>query len=299
MLHPWAGFVDVLHASWDAARVLAGLGETGVLVPGTTAPAQPIDASIAPEVVWAFQQVDLDLLLTQGWFHINGSFSKTETFYSGVTLPTGQTVNDVLIRSRRLSGTTVLFEGLAQATGPLSISDGGSSTTVTIVSHGVNTPQADTVVTVANPSAIDIELSPSLLVNLPPPPIGGTPPPPVHPEETSVAVHWCDFPFCGRRYRDVVFPTETLPAGCKVIDVELDLLNHNYVKIKSHRLGDPPADGGGFGAWIVGRTIGGTGLLVVVDSYHDAFKAVRYLLRYTIEGVSGPLPPTDRLETLR
>jgi hypothetical protein len=299
MLHPWAGFVDVLHGSWESARVLATMNETGTVVPGTTAPPQTIDASVATEVLWAFQQVDLDLLLNQGWFHITGSFSKTETFYSGVVLPTGQTVRDVLIRARRVSGTSLLFEGVAKATGPLSISDGGSSTTVTIVSHGVNTPQADTVVTAGNPSAIDIALSPSLLVNIPPPPAGGTPPPPVHPEEASAVVHWCDLPFCGRRYRDVVYPTETLPAGCKVIDVELDLLSHQYTRIASNRLGTPAADGGGFGAWIVARTIGGTGLLVVVDSYHDAFKAVRYRLRYTIEGVSGPLPTMNRLESLR
>jgi hypothetical protein len=162
--------------------------------------------------------------------------------------------------------------------------------TASITQHGVGTRDAEVRATMTTTNMSELAVSSDVRVEAVP----GTPPaPPTLPATTPRISHWWDNPFfAGRRYGDIVYENASLPVGFTVADVVLELLDSHNVVVGRTRLGEPGATSGGFGAYIVGRTLGTTGLEVRVRSWHDFGWATRYRLVYWVTG-AGPLslPP--------
>ena len=290
-LHPWAMFIDVLHNTHDSAQFLADHSEAGAALPGLLGAAPPVFANdTADEVLWAFGQVGLNMQLTTGWFNLPGQAIVEQPLFEGVILPAGETVRDVRVWARQFGSNRLLATLTVAATGPTRDQQG--SFVLSINSGQIGTTSPESLLRFESPNFIPLPTEAIYEVN------PATPPPdtlPVRMKDTSLIVNFCDLPFCGRRYRDDIYLTESLSAGCKVVDVELTLVGASGPGGRTTRFGLPAANGGGFGAYIVLVTRGGQGLHVVVNSWHDAGSLVVYWLRYFIEGNSCELPPLSRI----
>lgn len=287
-LHPWSTYIDLVHNSWEAARNLVHDGRSGVLVPGGPSPAPQFQQANVDEVLWAFNQVELNLDLASGWYQVPGNTTTDYVFFAGTQVPQGELVDiaEVTVTRRRERDGVPIFVGRARAfNSPTGIQFSGANDptgmiTVNITGHGVNTRNKEIRVTVTTRDFATVEVSANVYTR-----VVGPPPPVTRHLETATVVHWFDNPlFLGRRYGDIIYEGANLPAGSTVSDVTLELLDNNYHFVASHRFGEPAATWGGTGAWIFARTVGGTGLEVRVRSWHDFGWAVRYRLVFTIAG---------------
>jgi Zn-dependent metalloprotease len=283
-LHPWATFLDLLHINHQLAQAFAAVPLGGV--PGAPLPelggAQPPghQAGDADEVLWAFAQVGLDPVYTLGWFTVKGRSPQDATFYEGVTLPGGQTVNDVAVRGMwpGFMGSQV-FVGEVRASGPTEFDDNVVGVTLEMLQHGQGTANATTRVRVTSTDMIDLVLSAYLDIAFPP---AATPPTTIH--DSGAVARGPNL--VGEKWLDILYIADLLPLNCTVVDVELCLLGPDLTSLPgtTNRFGAPPALWNSSGAWIVGRTIGSRSLAVTVESYFDSFQAVRYRLRYFVRG---------------
>jgi hypothetical protein len=109
-------------------------------------------------------------------------------------------------------------------------------------------------------------------------------------------VHWFDF-FGARCYEDTIYGctmTGTLPTGCTITDVQLEILDGRGQSLsprQMRRFNEGPAIYGGTSAIISAAPALGRDLRVKVISCHDFGWAVRYRLIYTIRGDNCSLPP--------
>jgi hypothetical protein len=290
-LHPWSTYFDLVSNTWQASRDLAAAGATGVLLPGDVQPPAPpgFDATVPGEVLWAFRQVELDPSLSTGWYRVPGTAFTNYVFFEGTSVPASELVSDaeLLLARRRSSDNRLLWQGRARVSTGSFVADQAGVITGTITGHGVGTrnKQVNAVVRTKDFSS-NIEVAAQVYTQ----PVAGPPPPPTNPFVTRPVAHWFDLGF-GRRYGDIVYEGASLPDGCSVSDVVLELLDENYNVVARHRFGEPAAEYGGTGAWIFSRTVGGTSLEVRVRSWHESGWAVRYQLVYWVTGNGCGLPP--------
>ncbi len=308
-LHPLASFSDVLHLTWAVSRELADAGSLGAPgIPGVAGVPPAFDSSVTDTVVWAFQQVGLVLDVQHGWYDVTVStpfgtppgptgFETFETLYRGDTLTNGRTLTDMEVRFYRrgmLNGTTRVGAG-----GVFNAPDGSFSATIMSPTAGqLPTTSLETVVRITSPTALSVSLNgvPTIAEPAPQPPAQ----PPLTMLDTPRVAHWLDVVPFGRRYDDVVFEGVLLPPGAFVTDVELrvvDLANiiapggsGNFLIGSTNQVGVNVGEAHK-GANIISRTLGGRSLEVRVHSWHDAYVAVRYILRFTIAGNVTALPP--------
>jgi hypothetical protein len=291
-LHPWSTYFDVVNNTWQASRDLASENATGVLLPGDTSPPDPpaFDATVPDQVLWAFRQVELDPNLSTGWYRVPGYNTTSYVFFEGESVPATEVVIDVhlLLMRRRESDRRLLWQGRARASATGTVADQAGVISATITGHGVNTrnKQVNAVVRTTDFSS-NIEVAAQVYTAPITPP---TPPPPTNPFLTSPVAHWHDF-VGSARYGDILYEGASLPDGCTVSSVVLELLDRQYAVVARHRFGEPAATYGGTGARIVSRTLESASLEVRVASWHDAGSAVRYQLRYQITGNGCELPP--------
>lgn len=286
----WSQFIDVLHNTVAVAEYLGAIQMPGVQVDGLVLPV--VDRHSPPdvaEVKWAFEQVGLSERWTRGWFRVNGSGTLTQTFYAA-PLTGGETVGNVSVMARRAD--TQRTNNLVTALGPASDTDPSSGITLTMtVPPGVGTAIARTVTTITSPSYVDMFME-ATIRRVPGPAAAGGPLP-LALAETPLVHH---YPTVGggNKFRDTLFSGVTLPMGCTVDDVELELwgrVKGALVPLQpTHRLGEPGVSSGEFGAYITANGVGTTGLEVTVNSWHGWFIDCRYLLRYYIRGNGCGLP---------
>lgn len=289
-LHPWSTYIDLLHNTWEAARNLFHDGRSGVLVPGGPSSAPQFQQANVDEVLWAFNQVELNMDLASGWYQVPGNTTTNYVFFAGTQVPQGELVDiaEVTVTRRRESDGVPIFVGRARAfNSPTGIqftgvNDPTGMISVAITGHGVNTRNKEIRVTVTTMDFATVEVSANVYTR-----VVGPPPPVTRHLETAEVVHWFDNPFfLGRRYGDIIYEGANLPSGSTVSDVTLELLDNNHHFVASHRFGEPAATWGNTGAWIFARNVGGTNLEVRVRSWHDFGWAVRYRLVFTIVGLA-------------
>jgi len=296
LLHPWSGFQDVLHCTWDAARWFNETSEQAFTLPRASSGKVAFDQSVIDELLWAFNEVGLNPFLNPGWFHVSGNSTQTHTLFKGVNFTDGSTIAEVSILLGSPWGNLVNYPPtmLREAAGPRSLTDDGVTATI-LAPFAVGTSNAETILEVVSPNFIDLDVAPHLTI-IAPPASPGMPNPtlPTIPQETPNMIHGCVDPFCGHRYADIIYAGDMLQLGCTVENVELELLDDKGRFIATHTLGAPfpssPGFWGSFGAGITARTLGGPGLLVCVESWHCPFASVSYRLRYYTRGGGCALP---------
>jgi Zn-dependent metalloprotease len=327
-LHPFASFSDVMHLTWAVSRELADAGALGAPgIAGDTGPGvagQPpaFDAAVTDTVVWAFQQVGLVLDVQSGWYDVTAKtrfeimpgvpgFFADETLYRGQSLTNGRTLTDMQVRlfQQRLSNPAMVI-----VSGSMSVNTGGVFTApngsfsarITAPTGPIpaGTTSLETTVRITSPTAVRVFLA-------------GVPtiaesqeiiPPPVTPMDTPRVAHWLDFVPFGRTYEDILYEGAQLPVGCFLTNVELRVIgmlggfgegviippggggDGTYLIASTTNVGVNVGDNHQ-GAHIVSRALGGRSLQVKVHSWHDAWVAVRYKLRYSVAGNACSLPP--------
>jgi len=287
-LHPWSTYIDQLHNTWEAARNLVGDGRSGVIFPGSPGPAPRFEAANIDEVLWAFQQGQLNVSLSSGWYQVPGNRTTNFVFFAGTQVPSGQTVSDAEVRVMRrirdpLGGLINSSVGIARVSTGGIVSDPTGRITGAITSHGVGTRNREIQATVTTTDYSPVDVSANVYTT------GVAQPQQVLP--TPGVAHWFDNPFfLGRRYGDIIYEGANLASGCTVDDILLELFDGDGNIVASHRFDEPPATWGRTGAWIWSRNLGGTNLEVRVRSWHDFGWAVRYRLVYTISGTGCTLP---------
>lgn len=291
-LSPWSSYIDLVVNAWHVTRKLADGTRHGVQLPGSTTQAPVFTSDDPNQVLWAFQNVGLDLQLLTGWFRVPYDKTTPYVFYRGMFTEANEVVSDVIVRltQRKGVGGTRFLGNLQVSTGTTTSSFFGGMVTASITSHGVNSQSRQVDVTVTTQNFADLEVScQEVIVQTAP---GPMPTPPTLPFPTPRVAHWFDVPFFGKRYGDIIFEVTDLMPGCTVSDVQLELLERNGSVVPGGitRFGQPPAAEGGRGAWIFASSVGGTKIEVKVRSWHDFGTAVRYRLVYWIRGLNCVLP---------
>jgi hypothetical protein len=289
-LFPWATYSDEMLNAWEAARDLAARGHDAPELPWSRGLPGVFDASVASEVVWAFQQVGIDPQLFGGWYQVRGNATRevTHTYFEGRTVPVGMRVTDVQV-TLQTGGQPPTWTGVARVSTGGTITDPSGTYTVTIVRHDVGGSSMEFDATLASSNFEEVRIQPFVFHAAVP---GATPAPPdtLHPD-VAVA-HWFDNPFgLGRSYDDTLNSGRAIVGpGCSVADVFLEILDRDHRVRGTHRLGDPDARWGATGARITSRTLGGTDMTVGVHSWHDFGWCVRYRLVYVLRGGACALP---------
>ena len=284
-LHPWSTYIDLVHNTWEAVRNLVNDQRQGILLPGGSNPAPVFDTNNVNSVLWAFEQVELDLNLTSGWFQVPGNKSTDYTFFQGTSVPAGEQVTDAEITVIRQKDGILLFVGKARVSTGVSVSDPTGTITATITGHGVGGTSKEIRATVTTTDYTPVDVSATVYTKV----VGTSPPTQLLP--TNKVIHWFDNPFfLGRTYGDIIYEGVNLGSGCTVSDVVLELFDNQNNSVASQRFGEPQAISNGTGANIVSRNLGGTDLEVHVHSWHDFGQAVRYRLVYSITGNGCSLP---------
>lgn len=293
-LGPWSTYVDLAANAWQVTNELFEGGRSGVALPGGMRTPPPFEHTDPWHVLWAFREVELDLALQSGWFHVAGRERTDFVFREGVQVGANELVSDATLRVsswRQHAGTTAFLGVIDVPTTPASSSFHNGTVTASITRHGIGTRSAEVRATVTSTNMAEFAVASEVRVVAAPVPPGTPPPPPAPPTlpfTTPRVVHWWDNAFfAGRSYGDIVYENATLPAGFTVADVVLELLDKNNVVVARHRLGEPGAASTGFGAYIRQRTLGTTALEVRVRSWHDFGWATRYRLVYWITGAGA------------
>ncbi len=214
-------------------------------------------------------------------------------FRGGVEVGADQRVSGVTLRVsswRQHAGATAFLGIIDLPAGGASSSFQNGTVTASITQHGIGSRDAEVRATTSTTNMTELAVASDMRVVQVP----GTPPAPPTVAATSPRVaHWWDNPFfAGRRYGDIVYENSSLPAGFTVADVVLELLDWGNVVVGRTRLGEPGAVSGGFGAYIVARTLGTAALEVRVRSWHDFGWATRYRLVYWVTGAGDlTMPP--------
>lgn len=296
-LHPWAGFTDLLHVMWARARELGESGALGAAgVPGTAGPPPAFAADTANLVAQAFAAVGLRLDLQHGWFDVTigtpfetaagvNGFVADVVLHEGELLPAGQTLTEMEIRFFQRNGfaSGSLRAGVG---GVLNAIDGTFSAQF-FPPKQLGTDSLETRVRLTSPTALPIFMVPvPTIANAP-----TTPTLPVASVETDRVAHWIDVLPIGGRYRDLIYDGALLPPGCFVVNVELIVVFRDNAEVgRTDQVGQN-VNAAHFGARLADRTLGGRSLRVEVHSWHDAYTAARFRIRYTIAGNGWSLPP--------
>jgi hypothetical protein len=256
--------------------------------------------------VWAFQQVGLVLDVQSGWHDVTvntafqtatgtTNFEATEILYPGQTLTNGRTLTDMEVRLFRRN---MLNGSLRMSTGGVFNAADGSYSAQIVSASTIGTANLETRVRVTAPTALSVFMSPVPTIREP-----AAPQPPVQPPVTAFdtprVAHWIEIVPFGGRYDDILFEGVQLPVGCFVTDVELRVVglaniiapggDGTYLAGSTTSVGVNVGEAH-MGANIVSRTLGGRSLQVTVHSWHDAYVAVRYILRYSVAGNITSLP---------
>jgi hypothetical protein len=307
-LHRFASFSDVMHLTWAVSRDLAATGALGAPgIPGVTGLPPAFDTGVTDQVVWAFQQVGLVLDVQSGWHDVTVNtpfepapgttgFEATETLYPGQTLTNGRTLIDMEVRLFRRN---MLNGSLRMSTGGVFNAADRSFSAQIVSASTIGTANLETQVRVTSPTALSVFMSPVPTIREPAAPPTAPVQPPITSFDTPRMAHSLDYLPFGGRYDDVLFEGVQLPFGCFVTDVELRVLglanivspggDGTYLAGSTTTVGVNVGEDH-MGAHMISRTLGGRSLEVRVHSWHDAYVAVRYILRYSVAGNITSLP---------
>src|SRR5262249_7191352 len=159
-----------------------------------------------------------------GWFSVPSNARTDYVFFEGLSTNPNEIVSDVIVRVARVQGNgTEQFLGLLQlSTGAISGTFGGGTVTATVTQSDVGGTSREVHVSVATTNFSQVAVSCQVLTTV----VAGTPPPPPNlPYPTRGVSHWFDNPFfAGRKYGDIIYEINNLPANCTVTDVELELI---------------------------------------------------------------------------
>ena len=290
-LSPWSNYIDLVANAWHVTREFASGGRLGVQLPGTATQPAAFVQTDPGEVLWAFQQVGLELRLLTGWFQVPGNRTTEFVFYEGQETAVDEEVSDVIVRLRqqRDSGVTRFLMALQVSTGVTSGSkSSGGNITAEITQHGVGSRSMEVRVSVTALNGADVDVSAQIVTrrtaSTPPPP------PPTLPYPTPPIRNWTWG--VGKRYDDILYEGIDLPQDCVVSNVVLELLDSNGGVVASAAFpqGAQQIGNGNRGASISARTVGGRSLQVRVASWHNVGSDVIYRLVYWITAVNCSLP---------
>ena len=287
-MHPWSGYLDELHNTWETARDLAGRGVQAAPLPGTPGGGLlPFNQVVQNEVVWAFNQVGVDRRLISGWFEVGGGLfggRGTTIFNAGQVLAAGNTVTDVELVVRAIGPNGIRYwEGrsrVASAGGTVTFPGGVFGATV--AAHGIGTSNKQVTVSWFHSGFLPLEISVNLTV--------AAPLPQAIEAVSGTMAHW-GFPGFGGKGDDTVDAGQTVAGvGCQVTDVTLELLDSSGNVKSTNQMGGADAHYGSTGARITSQNLNTNRMDVGVHWWFDVGSAVRYRIRYIVTGVACSVP---------
>lgn len=301
---PRAHYIDLALNASEVARQLVNASATGVAYPpGGPSPPRfnPGDTAI---VTWALREAGLTPALASGWFQVPGDREVTLTINAGQSCPQEYVVEDAIAMIEQAQSVKVNYVGTSMDVGSLQASTGHVSDTFFEgnIRAELLAPTQAQLQQVTRSTEVQIRVSTNNygLVYV----SATTPLRPIAPTQTGLVTDWYATPpvarwfdnpfFAGRKYGDVVYEGEPLPAGVTIDSVVLVLLNRDGTLIQGAvtQLGSPGAVNSGRGAWIFSIPDQAGSLEVRVRSWHDFGTAVRWRLQYLITSPPGfTLPP--------